>query len=235
MFSFFILSWLASVSLGSGLPPNCTDVQYPWPVDGPNMCCDKCPPGHIMQGSSSRTSCERECVPCQGDRFMESYNMEFNCNVCGNCDRPNMEVKQNCSSTHNTVCTCRAGYRCRDDSCSMCVLIPTTTPTTTPTAKATEAPPTAAPEPGDPTTLPAPRAPLRDTVWFLVITALLCAGIALAVAARIKPFLRWIRSRYGYFLAEKPAAQSSEDEDVSKPVQEVCGKCEQLIDVCVKD
>lgn len=34
----------------------------------------------------------------------------------------------------------------------------------------------------------------------------------------------------GYILTEKPAT-ASEDEGVSKPVQEVCGKCDQPIDV----
>lgn len=34
-------------------------------------------------------------------------------------------------------------------------------------------------------------------MWFLVIIALLGAGIALVLVTKIQPFLRWIRSKHG--------------------------------------
>lgn len=67
---------------------------------------------------------------------------------------------------------------------------------------------------------------LAGTVWLLMITACLCTGIAFVVVTTVKS----IRSKNGYILTEKPAT-ASEDEGVSKPVQEVCGKCDQPIDV----
>lgn len=174
----------------------------------------------------SEDNCKITCERCEKKRFMDSYNVEPNCNICRKCDKSNMEVKTECNSTQDTVCSCLPGYRCKGDACSECdpILI---------TADPTEAPPTTASTPGPLTTTRAPRAPIRDTVWFLAIVVLLCVGIAVAVVTKIKPILRWFRSRYGYFMAEKPA--DLDEDDVSKPVQEVCGKCEQLRDVCVKD
>ncbi|KAF0045518.1 hypothetical protein F2P81_002047 [Scophthalmus maximus] len=72
----------------------------------------------------------------------------------------------------------------------------------------------------------APSKPVTGTVWLLMITACLCTGIAFVVVTTVKS----IRSKNGYILTEKPAT-ASEDEGVSKPVQEVCGKCDQPIDV----
>lgn len=40
----------------------------------------------------------------------------------------NFETKTNCTPTNNTVCRCKTGYRCKDDTCSKCVPIPTPTP-----------------------------------------------------------------------------------------------------------
>ncbi|KAM4735232.1 uncharacterized protein FYW61_005781 [Anableps anableps] len=76
-----------------------------------------------------------------------------------------------------------------------------------------------------------------DTQWFLVIIALLCVGIALVVVAKIKPLLHWIRSNHGYFMAQKivTVPPRTVDDDVSKPVQEMCGKCDHCIDLCIKD
>ncbi|XP_078027776.1 uncharacterized protein LOC117265575 isoform X2 [Epinephelus lanceolatus] len=135
----------------------------------------------------------------------------------------NMEYKRNCSTTHNAVCGCKAGYACRDPSCKDCVPIPTST------IKTTLPPSTAALKPGALTTLWEPSQPIKDTAWFLVIIALLCIGLALVVLTKIKPFLRWIKSKQGYFLAKEaaPVLQGSEDEEVSTPVQEVLGKCDQ--------
>ncbi|MEQ2266585.1 hypothetical protein XENORESO_011276 [Xenotaenia resolanae] len=78
---------------------------------------------------------------------------------------------------------------------------------------------------------------LTDTQWFLVIIVLLCAGIALVVVTKIKPLLHWIRSNQVYFLDHKPVTVPlrAMDDDVSKPVQEVCGKCDHCIDLCIKE
>ncbi|KAG7474389.1 hypothetical protein JOB18_007952 [Solea senegalensis] len=205
----------------------CSETEYAWPVEEATFCCKKCEPGKYMDWRQE-ASCEIKCDFCKEGLYRDSYNVDMNCNLCKSCKKTNMEYKSHCNATHNAVCRCKAGYKCRDQQCTQCLPIPTTT---------TLPPSTTASTLQAPTTLVPPK-PIRDqTVWFLVITALLCTGIALVVVAKIKPLLRWIRSRRGYFLTEKPVPvpSCSEEDVVSKPVQEVCGKCDQPIDLCSDD
>ncbi|XP_069551773.1 CD27 antigen-like [Brachyistius frenatus] len=223
---YLAFSLLCSLSLFSGLSIQCNKTQYAWPIESPRFCCNMCPPGQYMIHRSA-VICDINCGLCRDDHYIHTYNLDMGCKRCEKCNKPNMERKFNCSSTHDTVCKCKPGYRCEDHTCTVCVVVK-------PASKSTFPPSTTA---STLTTLWVPHKPITDTVGFLVITALLCAGIALLVVTRIKPFLRWIRSNQCYFSAEKSAPPSlyAEDEDVSKPVQEVCGKCDQPIEVCVKD
>ncbi|XP_070823490.1 CD27 antigen-like [Chaetodon trifascialis] len=201
-------AFLCSLSFSSpSLPPiKCNATQYAWPVDKPKFCCNKCPPGEYLVRRF--VNCQTECKPCEGKRYTDTYNVEMTCNFCANCERLNMEYKSHCSPTHNAVCKCKAGYECRDQPCSQCVPVSSTTqPTLPPSTTALITP----------TTLWAPQKPLRgkDAVWLII--GLLSAVIAFAVGTKIHLLLRWIKSKHGYFL---PKAHESEDEEVSKPVQE---------------
>ncbi|XP_056301147.1 uncharacterized protein cd27 isoform X1 [Pseudoliparis swirei] len=166
------------------------------------------------------SSCEIECELCIGDRYIDTYNDKLNCKICKNCLKPNMEYRLHCNATHNAVCTCKANYRCKDQSCEQCVPIPSTT------TKSTFPPSTPVLKPGALTTVRTPSQPIRDTVWFVVIITLLCAGITIAVVTKIKPFMFWIKSKHGYRLARDSPSVPSGSEEVSTPVQEVLGKCE---------
>ncbi|XP_028436847.1 tumor necrosis factor receptor superfamily member 6 isoform X1 [Perca flavescens] len=210
---FFAFTFLVGLSfLSVVLSIDCNERQYEWPVEQPKLCCDKCPPGkHVVRRSI--TTCEIECESCTTNLFNEKYNVQQTCEFCENCDKKNMEYISHCNVTHNAVCRCKDGYKCKDQSCKQCVPI---SPFTT---KPTLPPSTTALKPG---------AYHTDTVWFLVIIAILCAGIALVVVTKIKPFLHWIKAKHGYLLAKEsvPVPPFSEDEEVSKPVQEVRGKCD---------
>ncbi|KAM7421056.1 hypothetical protein PAMA_015303 [Pampus argenteus] len=199
-------------ALPSALSIQCNKTQYAWPIQAPYLCCDKCAPGNYMVRRPHST-CGTVCQPCPDNRYTDTYNVQMSCSFCKECTKPNLEYESLCSTTHDAVCKCKAGFRCRDQPCTECVPIPITTTTTTTTP-----------------TLPPPA---TDTVWYLVtITALLCVGIALIVTTKLKPFLRWMRSKHGYILAKNPTPlpqSTTEDEGVSKPVQEMCGKCEQPI------
>ncbi|XP_043972837.1 CD27 antigen [Gambusia affinis] len=227
----FSLLWSLSFS-SSGL--QCNDKQYEWPVGNPEKCCPMCEPGHrYIKRLGVGKDCKIQCDPCDENRYMDIYNKENNCNVCDVCIKENFEVVSNCTRTQNTVCKCRAGYRCKDASCTFCDPVPTTTQPTPPPPPSTAV---AGSTSTAKTTVPQ-NDKIRDTQWFLVIIALLCAGIALVVMTKIKPILHWIRSNHGYFLPEKTvtAPLRAVDDDVSKPVQEVCGKCDHCIDLCIKD
>ncbi|XP_054477640.1 tumor necrosis factor receptor superfamily member 5 isoform X2 [Anoplopoma fimbria] len=216
----FVFTFLCSISFVSpGLSIHCNNTQYLWPVDQPKLCCNKCPPGKNMIRRPP-TSCGIECEPCSGDQYSDAYNEELSCEFCENCDKPNMEYGSHCNATHNAVCRCKTDYRCKDRSCQQCVLIPSTT------TKPTLPPSTTVLKPGALTTLWPSTQPIRDTVWFLVIIAILCVGIAFAVVTKIKPFMRWIKSKQGYifYKGPSPVTTSSEEEEVSTPVQEVLGK-----------
>ncbi|KAK2844739.1 hypothetical protein Q5P01_011398 [Channa striata] len=214
---FTVLSSLCFFS--SVLSIECNETHYQWPVNEPRLCCNKCAPGQHMV-RRPENSCGVTCNSCTGNRYTDSYNVYMTCNSCTTCNKPNMKFLSQCNTTHNAVCTCTAGYKCKDQPCTQCeaisapteptLLLSTTILTTTWKSES-----------------------INDTASLLVIIALLCAVIAFAIATNIKPFLCWIRSKHGYFLTQKPAPESqfSEDEDVSKPVQEVCGKCDQPIDV----
>ncbi|XP_044065026.1 uncharacterized protein cd27 isoform X3 [Siniperca chuatsi] len=220
---YFAFTALCTLSfLSTVLSIQCNKTQYAWPVETSHLCCNMCPPGERMVRRSPHT-CGIMCEACEGNRYIDTYNVEMSCTVCENCNKPNMEYESKCDTTHQAVCRCKAGFKCKDQPCTQCVPIVITT--------------TTALKPVTLTTLWVPRKPLRvsltDTVWFLVIIALLCAGFALIVVTKIKPFLRWIRAKHGYFLAKKPAPvpPCCQDDEVSTPVQEVCGKCDQPIDV----
>ncbi|XP_030015179.1 tumor necrosis factor receptor superfamily member 4 [Sphaeramia orbicularis] len=241
-------------------------TQYLWPMDNPTLCCNMCPPGHYMYKRNPNT-CHIDCKPCADGRYSDTHTFQMRCDSCIDCNKPNlnMEYETPCSSTQNAVCRCKAGYTYKDISRTSCTPITSQQPTSSTTetveykpscnnthnaacrCKAGDCPPvattnrpilrpsTSAIQPQ--TTSTKPAKPIKDTVWFLVIVFLLCAGIIMIIATKISPVLHWIRSKHGYCLANKPIPVAvqvplcTEEDEVSKPVQEMCGKCDQPIDV----
>ncbi|XP_034029544.1 CD27 antigen [Thalassophryne amazonica] len=233
--SWFTLIFLSSF-LSSVISIQCSKTQYSWPANEDKLCCEKCPPGKRMRVRKP-DSCVIDCVPCAKDQYTNDHNVETSCDVCENCNKQNMEYESYCNTTHNAVCRCKPGYTCTDQQCTWCTPVLTTT-----TRKATTPPLTTVFKKD---TLPTfciltgttALEPVTDnTTWFLVITALLCAGIALILVTKLKSFLRWIRSKHGYFLPEKtvPGSPHTEEENVSTPIQEMCGKCDQPINISGK-
>ncbi|XP_074540344.1 tumor necrosis factor receptor superfamily member 6 [Halichoeres trimaculatus] len=226
------LSFLSAV-----LSIQCNESQYAWPRPTPEFCCNRCQPGKHML-TRCQSNCETKCAPCPNGRYMDSFNVQLSCEFCRKCEESNMEYESRCDSIHNAVCKCKAGYRCRDQSCAECVQISTTTTDALPSPPATTVSSTL-PQTHSPTKLqPSTEAPVSDflyasTVWLLAIVVLLCAVVALFIFTKIPTLQRWIRHKLGGILDQKPApvSTSSEDEEVSKPIQEVCGKCDQLLDV----
>ncbi|KAM3615071.1 uncharacterized protein V6R79_022878 [Siganus canaliculatus] len=219
--SYFTFTFLLSLSFFSTvLSIECSKTQYAFPVDNPTSCCNKCLPGEYLV---RRSSCVAECKPCDAERYNDAYNVKQTCEFCDSCNNKNMEYQSRCNATHNAVCRCKAGYQCSGQPCKECVPVPTESPLR---------PTTAASKLDSLATLlttRAPHKPLKDPALYLVIIALLSIGITFLLVVKLKPILRWIRSKHGYFVTKPhaPVATCSEDEEVSKPVQEVCGKCDQ--------
>ncbi|XP_051921297.1 tumor necrosis factor receptor superfamily member 6 isoform X1 [Hippocampus zosterae] len=186
--------------LSCALSMQCKDSQYAWPVKAPQRCCDKCPPGeHMIR--RSRTGCQIACGRCTGERYTDSYNVEMSCNVCVTCDKPNMEYESHCRNSQNAVCRCQVGYECTDEACAACGRAPgTVEPSTT------------------------------DPKWYLLKILPVCVVLVIIVVIflLVLPLLGRIRSKHGFYSVEVKAIRGMpEDEEMRKPVQEVCGKCEQ--------
>ncbi|XP_060905317.1 tumor necrosis factor receptor superfamily member 11B [Labrus mixtus] len=173
------LSFLSAV-----LSIQCNSSQYAWPRTTHLFCCNRCPPGKSMEQRSSNL-CEIKCKPCLKNQYSDTWNLDLSCPFCTVCKEANIEYKSQCNSTHDAVCRCKAGYRCKDQPCTKCEQIPTTTiantlhPPSTTTATTTIYPST------------------KDSTWFLVTVALLCGFFAIIVVAKIYSFQRWIRNRLG--------------------------------------
>lgn len=46
-----------------------------------------CALGYKMKGPRIGKTCNNECIPCEGERFSDSYNVEMSCKVCETCDK----------------------------------------------------------------------------------------------------------------------------------------------------
>ncbi|XP_055084078.1 tumor necrosis factor receptor superfamily member 6 [Periophthalmus magnuspinnatus] len=212
VFTLSLLCLLPLVDLIASL--ECSSTQYAWPSGNPQFCCDKCKPGTYIK-SRDKTTCTIDCRPCTGNLYTDTYNAK-ECKNCGDCDKENMEEVVSCRSTHAIECRCKAGFNCGDDECSYC----------------TETPATAAPSTATRGTTAASTNSTQDTVWFMIIICLLCLGIALVILTKMKTLLlRLVNSKSVKFKIQEEEGEEEKEEEPSTPVQEVCGKCDQLIDV----
>lgn len=126
---YFAFTFLYALSLFSPmLSIQCNQTQYPWPVDNPLSCCNRCQPGEYMMRRAFK-SCEITCQACPENFYSDNYNVEMACNLCLNCTKPNMEFESKCNPAHPAVCRCKAGFKCKDQPCTQCVPMQTTTPT----------------------------------------------------------------------------------------------------------
>ncbi|TWW79049.1 Tumor necrosis factor receptor superfamily member 11B [Takifugu flavidus] len=105
----------------------CNETQYLSSHDQ-QSCCNKCRPGHYVVQYCTASS-PTKCKPCEDQRYIQTYNMEWSCDFCGSCSAPNMEYKSHCNATHDSVCKCKPGYECTDRPCTQCRPVsPTTRP-----------------------------------------------------------------------------------------------------------
>ncbi|XP_053137340.1 tumor necrosis factor receptor superfamily member 4 [Hemicordylus capensis] len=99
----FVFSSLAHTVLGS--PLSCGQNQYP----RYSKCCNKCPPGWEMK-ERCKPKADTRCEPCPKQRYSENFGSS-DCKPCTVCfAERGLEKVKKCSSTSNTICTCRAGY-----------------------------------------------------------------------------------------------------------------------------
>uniref|UniRef100_A0A673IZ88 Tumor necrosis factor receptor superfamily member 9-like n=1 Tax=Sinocyclocheilus rhinocerous TaxID=307959 RepID=A0A673IZ88_9TELE len=96
-----------------GADTGCDD----WTLNGNDVCCKRCKPGNRLVESCGRDP-EKLCIPCEPDTYITSH--EFHCLRCTQCIGKQFTLKP-CTISSDTVCGCKAGYRCGNDKCSFCV------------------------------------------------------------------------------------------------------------------
>lgn len=108
-FAFSFLCSLLFPSLARSL--QCAETQYVWEIGKQKLCCDMCQPGkatcskkpfcitvwkakcglmgaflgHYLSRRCSKDS-STQCKPCDRGRYINTYNVEWACDFCENCN-----------------------------------------------------------------------------------------------------------------------------------------------------
>uniref|UniRef100_UPI00398EA7B4 tumor necrosis factor receptor superfamily member 3-like n=1 Tax=Pristiophorus japonicus TaxID=55135 RepID=UPI00398EA7B4 len=85
------------------------------------ICCRKCEPGYYAERRCN-LSMDTSCMPCPPGEYTEFWNYVRECKLCQSCDqRRELVVGVNCTTMARTVCECRSGYHCIEDTdCTEC-------------------------------------------------------------------------------------------------------------------
>ncbi|XP_019513992.1 PREDICTED: tumor necrosis factor receptor superfamily member 4 isoform X1 [Hipposideros armiger] len=98
--------------LGATAKPSCVGNTYP----SGNKCCHECQPGHWMERRCTKDH-RTLCRPCEDGFYNEVVNYAAACKPCTQCNRASgSEIKQKCSTTQDTVCSCTPGTQPREGS-----------------------------------------------------------------------------------------------------------------------
>ncbi|XP_077060213.1 tumor necrosis factor receptor superfamily member 9b [Siphateles boraxobius] len=88
-----------------------------------DVCCTQCHPGNRIV-SECGPDPKKLCTPCGKDNFIPLANPDASrwiCQRCEECIGERMRVKENCTTSSDTVCGCLQGYRCGNDKCLHCL------------------------------------------------------------------------------------------------------------------
>ncbi|XDV46187.1 hypothetical protein PO909_014122 [Leuciscus waleckii] len=111
LYVFLIFSLVLNYTMGSD--SGCED----WTNSGLNVCCNRCKPGNRLVERCGRDP-EKLCTPCEPDTYITSF--DYRCLRCTECIGKQFTLRP-CTISSDTVCGCKAGYRCGNDICSFCV------------------------------------------------------------------------------------------------------------------
>ncbi|KAJ8384264.1 hypothetical protein AAFF_G00207250 [Aldrovandia affinis] len=89
------------------------------PKGDTDVCCEICEPGNHMARKRCGLNPKDLCVPCEANTYTTDPS-QSSCTSCSQCTGV-WAVKQDCTSTTDTVCGCATGYRCETAQCTSCV------------------------------------------------------------------------------------------------------------------
>ncbi|XP_075183678.1 tumor necrosis factor receptor superfamily member 14-like isoform X2 [Anomaloglossus baeobatrachus] len=85
------------------------------------ICCPMCDKGSFVKAHCTRELSSSVCVLCADATYTAHPNGLAECLLCKKCDRgANLIVKQECTSSSNTICGCSEGHFCMTTDCDMC-------------------------------------------------------------------------------------------------------------------
>uniref|UniRef100_A0A8C3SIW1 TNF receptor superfamily member 1B n=1 Tax=Chelydra serpentina TaxID=8475 RepID=A0A8C3SIW1_CHESE len=118
--------WLVGALLlhvGGSLPGKDYSLPYTWQTseckdpdseyfeENVGKCCSKCPPGYrVLQ--SCNGSADTECAPCESNTFTALWNRARRCLGCSSRCKTGLVESQECTKTHDRICSCSANTYC---------------------------------------------------------------------------------------------------------------------------
>ncbi|XP_051887254.1 tumor necrosis factor receptor superfamily member 6B-like isoform X2 [Pristis pectinata] len=85
-------------------------------ITGQMVTCEKCPPGTFAEKHCT-SSHPTICGPCPDLHYTQYWNYLQKCRYCNVFCVEHQYEKQQCNSTHNRVCECKAGYYLEFEFC----------------------------------------------------------------------------------------------------------------------
>uniref|UniRef100_A0A8C0QIE1 TNF receptor superfamily member 1B n=1 Tax=Chelonoidis abingdonii TaxID=106734 RepID=A0A8C0QIE1_CHEAB len=76
-----------------------------------NKCCSKCSPGYRVLHSCS-SSADTECTPCDENTYTALWNRARRCLGCSSSCNTGLMQTQECTRTHDRICSCPANTYC---------------------------------------------------------------------------------------------------------------------------
>ncbi|CAM4669636.1 unnamed protein product [Lepidochelys olivacea] len=89
----------------------CKDPHAEYFEENINKCCSKCPPGYHVLQSCNRSS-DTECVPCERNTYTALWNRARRCLGCSPRCEAGLVQTQECTGTHDRICSCSASTYC---------------------------------------------------------------------------------------------------------------------------
>ncbi|KAM9343479.1 tumor necrosis factor receptor superfamily member 9a [Pholidichthys leucotaenia] len=88
-----------------------------WRPQGDDVCCDICYPGNRLVTECGPNPASL-CKPCESGTYTTNPKNKA-CTRCSGCAGDKFHL-ENCTTTTDTKCGCKKGFRCGDDRCSYC-------------------------------------------------------------------------------------------------------------------